>query len=107
MVFPIIPFAGTFPAAQFFAKQSQFLTVNSVGPVTDIEFSCFFDHVSLTVNITSTPRCSPTSPNGPTQTLSNILKFTFNQQCQITRVDIYTDTSGLALFYAVLCGPKK
>lgn len=102
---PIIPFAGTFPAAQFFTKSAQFITTNNVGPVTDIEFDCFFNYVSLTLNLTSTPRCSPTSPNGPTQTLENIFKFTFNQQCQITRVDIFTDTSGLTLFFATACGP--
>ena len=97
---PIIPFAGTYAAADFFVRLSQYLTITAVGPVTDVEFSCYFDHVTLTVAITSTPRCSPTSPSGPTQTLSNLLKFTFNKECQITRVDIYTDTSGLALFYA-------
>lgn len=101
---PVVPFGGTFPAAQFFALINQFLTNFAISAAREVQFSCDFNLVTLTVDLTAAPRCTPTGPTGPTATNEYLLKFTFNDNCQIARIDIYGDVSNLVLFFTLVCG---
>ncbi len=99
----IIPFAGTFPALQFLELLNTYLVNFTPGPITDVEFDCDTDHVSLTASATAAAVCAPGGPPGPSVTVSQILKFTFNDEHQITSIEIYQDTSALTLFYFFEC----
>lgn len=101
---PVIPFAGPLSPQQFFEKLNTFTITNVYSDVQDVSVNCDCSQVILTVNITSQIRCSATSQPSPPHSEVFLLRFSFNQCGQITRLDIFTDNSLATLFYALGCG---
>lgn len=103
---PIIPFGGTFTVAtlpQFFVALYNSIVVSNISTPLDVAVNQCGTSVYIAVNVTSSPRCSPTAPLGPTATLQNILQFQFNPCGQIQSIGVYADTSGLAAYYLTTC----
>ena len=99
----VIPFAGVQPVDQFLSFVGQFLTNVTVGPSQDIAFSCDFSQVYITVNVSAAARCNSSGPTGSTIITEYVLKFTFNDDRRISRLDISGDIASLTRFFSFRC----
>ena len=95
----LIPFAGTFQGQagiiNFLTLVGLYNTPLVVSPVRDAICACY--QVYLTLDITGAPKNG--SVVGTSQTLTYVAHFTFNQCAQISRLDLFTNTTDLALFF--------
>ena len=102
---PIIPFSGPYPIAEFLTLTTTYLVGTQISNPVSIEANSTITNVTFYVNLTAAARCSPTGTVGSTITVPTVLHFLFNPCGQIAELDLYTDVSSLALFYALKCTP--
>ena len=106
-----IPFAGIYNVSTepsfttFFNQVGTSGITFAVGAPRDLTLSPDCLTLTSTVDVTFAPRCGVGGTQGPTSTLVNVIVFKFNAFGQIVSANVYTDTSGLALFYATACPP--
>jgi hypothetical protein len=101
----IIPYSGTFEGALGVTEfVNLLLEFANLGTFSNLKHIFAGDcGLYAQADLTLTPKCELVV--GEEETLSTVLKFTFTKCSCIKSVDIYNDTSALALFYNENCPP--